>query len=47
MVVNIKFLPPLLVWLSPTVVGASIITIVSINYRRKLSRNQPIKYITD
>jgi len=47
LVVNIKFLPPLLVWLSPTVVGAAIITVVTINYRRKLSRNQQIKYITD
>jgi hypothetical protein len=47
MVVNIKFLPPLLVWLSPTVVGTVIITIVSINYRKKLARNQQIKYITD
>lgn len=47
MVVNIKFLPPLLVWLSPAVVGAAIITIVSINYRKKLARNQQIKYITD
>ena len=46
LVVNIKFLPPLLVWLSPTVVGAAIITAVSINYRKKFAKNQQIKYIT-
>ena len=47
LVVNIKFLPSLLVWLSPTVVGTIIITIVTISYRKKFSRNQQIKYITD
>jgi hypothetical protein len=47
MVVNIKFLPDLLVWLSPTVVGATIITLVTISYKKKFLRNQKIKYITD
>jgi hypothetical protein len=46
-VVNINFLPPLLVWLSPTVVGAVIITTTTISYKKKFSRNQKIKYITD
>jgi len=47
MVVNISFLPPLLVWLSPTVVGAALITLTTIKYKRKFLQNQKIKYITD
>ncbi len=47
LVVNINFLPPLLVWLSPTVVGAIIITLTTIKYKKKFLQNQEIKYITD
>ena len=47
LVVNINFLPPLLIWLSPGAVGAVLITLTSIKYKRKFSRNQKIKYITD
>ena len=47
LVVNINFLPPLLIWLAPGVIGGVLITITSINYKRKFSRNQQIKYITD
>lgn len=47
LVVNINFLPSLLVWLSPTVVGAAIITGTIIKYKRKFARNQHVKYITD
>jgi uncharacterized membrane protein len=47
LVVNINFLPPLLVWLTPSIVGAIIITLTSISYKKKFSKNQQIKYITD
>ena len=47
LVVNINFLPPLLIWLAPGVIGGVLITITSIKYKRKFKRNQPIKYITD
>lgn len=47
LVVNINFLPPLLIWLSPSVVGAVLITLTSIKYKKKFSKNEKIKYITD
>ncbi len=47
MVVNINFLPTIFVWLSPAVVGATLITITSIKYKRKFSKHQKIKHITE
>lgn len=36
LVVNIHFLPPVLVWLAPTVVGSIAIVVAKINWRKKL-----------
>jgi uncharacterized membrane protein len=47
LVVNINFLLPLLVWLSPTVIGATLITLTTIKYKKKFSKNEKVKYITD
>ena len=47
LVVNVNFLPGLLVWLSPTIVGTVIITLTTVKYKRKFSRNEKVKYITD
>lgn len=37
LVVNIKFLPDLLVWLAPAAVGTALITITTIQWRKKLN----------
>ncbi len=47
LVVNINVLPGLLVWLSPTVVGATLITLTSIKYKRKFMKNQVVKHVND
>lgn len=47
LVVNVNFLPPFLIWLSPTVVGAVLITLTTIKYKKKFLKNEKLKYITD
>ena len=44
---GVKFLPDWTVWLMPAAIGATLITLTTIKYKKKFSRNEKVKYITD
>jgi len=47
LVVNVHVLPPIVVWLAPTAIGATIISFVTAKYKKKLAGKQPIPFVTE